>query len=98
MYYVYLLRCGDNSLYAGITTDPARRLRQHRGELRGGARYTAVRQPVAFAALWEAPDRSSASRLEARIKGLGHAEKKRLAAGEDPAELLTGEYRRLPLP
>ena len=98
MYYVYLLRCGDNSLYAGITTDPARRLRQHRGELRGGARYTAVRQPVVFAALWEAPDRSSASRLEVRLKRLGHAEKKRLAAGEDPAELLTGEYRRLPLP
>ena len=31
MYWVYLLRCGDGSLYAGITTDPARRLRQHRG-------------------------------------------------------------------
>ena len=98
MYYVYLLRCGDGCLYAGITTDTARRLRQHRGELRGGARYTAVRQPVAFAALWEAPDRSSAARLEARLKRLGHAEKERLAAGEKEEGFLTGEYRRMELP
>jgi putative endonuclease len=36
MYWVYLLRCADGSLYAGITTDPERRLRQHRGERPGG--------------------------------------------------------------
>ncbi|MFB3094982.1 MAG: GIY-YIG nuclease family protein, partial [Candidatus Acidiferrales bacterium] len=29
MYFCYLLRCSDGSLYAGITTDPARRLKQH---------------------------------------------------------------------
>ena len=95
MYYVYLLRCGDGSLYAGITTDPVRRLRQHRGELRGGARYTAARQPVAYAALWEAPDRSSASRMEARLKRTGHADKERMAAGENT---LPEEYRRMELP
>ena len=48
MYWVYLLRCGDGSLYAGITTDPARRLRQHRGELSGGAKYTAPREVAGY--------------------------------------------------
>ena len=56
MYYVYLLRCADDALYAGITTDPARRLRQHKGEIKGGARYTARNKPLGFAALWSAPN------------------------------------------
>ena len=40
MFYTYLLRCEDHSLYAGITTDPARRFAQHCGKLSGGAKYT----------------------------------------------------------
>ena len=82
MYWVYLLRCGDGSLYAGITTDPARRLRQHRGELSGGAKYTAPREVVGYAALWRAADRSSASKLEYALKRLTHAGKEALAAGK----------------
>ena len=46
MFYTYLLRCEDHSLYAGITTDPARRFAQHCGKLSGGAKYTAVHRPV----------------------------------------------------
>ena len=42
MFYTYLLRCEDHSLYAGITTDPARRFAQHCGKLSGGAKYTAL--------------------------------------------------------
>ena len=95
MYCVYLLRCEDNSLYAGITTDPARRLRQHRGELRGGARYTALRRPVGYAALWTAPDRAAAARLEYRLKRLGHADKEALARGESIDALLPAGCERL---
>jgi len=98
MYYVYLLRCADGSLYAGITTDPARRLRQHNGELPGGARYTSVRRPAAFAAVWEAPDRSAAARLEYRLKRLSHEEKTRLAAGASVTALAEGLCRRTELP
>ena len=83
MYWVYLLRCGDGSLYAGITTDPARRLRQHRGELPGGAKYTAAHIPVGYARLWRAPDRSAASKTERALKSLSHAQKEALAAGGD---------------
>ena len=34
-WYVYLMRCADNSLYTGVTTDPERRVREHNGELKG---------------------------------------------------------------
>ena len=75
MYYVYLLRCEDGSLYAGITTDLARRLREHRGEGGRGARYTRARRPLGYHAAWTAPDRAAAGRLEYQLKKLGHAGK-----------------------
>ena len=49
MYFVYLIRCRGDTLYAGITTDLPRRMRQHRGELPGGAKYT--RFPPKIAAM-----------------------------------------------
>lgn len=75
---VYLLRCADGSLYAGVTRDLARRLRQHNGEVTGGAQYTRGRRPVAVA--WEqtCADRSEAQRLEAQIKKLSRPAKLRL--------------------
>ena len=95
MYYVYLLRCLDGSYYTGITTDPARRLRQHKGELPGGAKFTAGRRPVDFAGVWEAGDRSAASRLESRIKGLTHGQKEALAAGTFVPDWFPGECKRI---
>ena len=71
--YVYLLRCADNSLYCGWTTDPERRLRQHNAGT--ASRYTRRRRPVEYALLLPAADRSSALREEARIKKLTRDEK-----------------------
>lgn len=66
MYFCYLLRCSDGSLYAGITTDPARRLTQHnRGQ---ASKYTAARRPVRLVWKEKHPNRSSALRREAQIK------------------------------
>ncbi|MGB0189286.1 MAG: GIY-YIG nuclease family protein, partial [Aequoribacter sp.] len=48
---VYILNCADGTLYTGVTTDVERRLRQHNGEIVGGARYTRVRRPVAI--VWQ---------------------------------------------
>ena len=99
MYYVYLLRCRDGSLYTGVTTDPARRFRQHAGEAPGGAKYTASRKPTAFAALWEAGEKGPALSLEARIKRLTHAQKEALSAGEgDWTALFPPGCRRVPPP
>lgn len=81
MYYVYMLLCSDDSLYTGITPNLQRRMRQHMGLLKGGARYTALRPPKEIAAVWTAADRSVASKGEYAIKHLP-VEKKRLLTAE----------------
>lgn len=93
-YYTYLLRCEGDNLYVGITTDLRRRFRQHRGELKGGARFTSLRTPLGFAAAWETKDRVEATRLEYRLKRLSHPEKLRtLGEGEPSYEWLKNGTR-----
>jgi putative endonuclease len=77
---VYLVRCADGSLYAGITTDVERRVAQHNGEQRGGARYTRARRPVELAHREDGLDRSAAARREAELKRASRAEKLALLA------------------
>ncbi len=80
-WYVYLVECGDGSLYCGATTDPKRRVDAHNGLLPGGAKYTRSRRPVRLAACVELADKSSALRLEEMIKKAPRAAKvKRLLA------------------
>lgn len=76
MYWVYMLTCGDGSLYTGITTEPERRLREHNSGK--GAKYTRCRLPVVLSYLEEAPDRASASRREWELKQLSRTEKLKL--------------------
>ena len=98
MYYTYFLRCADGSLYAGITTDPARRFAQHAGSRSGGAKYTASRQPIRLEAVWRTFDRSTASRLEYQLKHLTKAEKEQLASGTAlPEHPVFSQYRRIPI-
>lgn len=63
---LYILRCGDNSLYIGTTTDLTRRLEEHASG-KGGA-YTRTRLPVTL--LYREPhvDRAAAQRREERLK------------------------------
>lgn len=79
VWYVYLLRCADSSLYTGITTNPERRLRQHNGELAGGAQYTRGRRPVTLVWTETWRDRSGAQRREAAVRRLPRGDKLRLA-------------------
>lgn len=67
---VYLLKCSDDTFYCGITTDLERRLLEHNGFRRGGARYTATRKPVELLTASAGLSRSDALRLEAAIKRL----------------------------
>jgi len=78
-WYVYILECGDGTLYTGSTTDPERRLREHSSGT--GARYTARRLPVKMVHQVEVADRSAAQKLEHRIKRLTRIEKQALVAG-----------------
>lgn len=73
MYWVYLLRCGDDSLYCGITNDVPARLAAHAAGK--GARYTRGRGPLALVIKRRCADKGMALRLEYAIKQLGRAEK-----------------------
>ncbi|TNF34743.1 MAG: GIY-YIG nuclease family protein [Gammaproteobacteria bacterium] len=78
-WFVYLLHCADDSYYTGITTDLQRRVREHNGQGRKGARYTRARQPVTLVYHEQAADRSQASQREYAIRILSHREKQQLA-------------------
>lgn len=73
-WFLYVLRCADDTLYTGITTDPERREHEHNSS-RKGAKYTRCRRPVEMVAVWEYADRSEASRAEYAFKQLDRHEK-----------------------
>ena len=75
MWYVYVLICADLSLYCGITTNLTRRLKQHNGEIKGGAKYTRGRGPCRFVYIKKAMNRSIASKLEYQFKQLSRKNK-----------------------
>jgi putative endonuclease len=79
---VYLARCGDGTLYTGITTDPQRRLAEH--NTGDGAAYTRARLPVLLIYKEVVPDRSTALRREHAIKRLTRAAKEALIVGGAP--------------
>ena len=76
MPFVYILRCGDGSLYTGIAKDLERRLAQHRAGR--ASRYTRARQPVRLAWSQEVETWSAALREEIRIKAMSRAAKETL--------------------
>lgn len=73
MYVVYILECRDKTLYTGITTDIARRLREHKAGL--GSHYTRARGARRMLYKEKAPTRSAALKREAAIKKLSRKNK-----------------------
>ena len=93
-YYTYILRCADGSLYTGITTDLERRFAQHAGGRgKAGAKYTSARQPLKYECAFMSENRSTASKLESRIKALPRSSKLLIIDGEDVLDL--EGYQRL---
>ncbi len=66
-YVVYILKCGDGTLYTGSTIDLEKRLREH-NELKNGAKYTKARRPVVLVYKENVKDVAEARRREAEIK------------------------------
>jgi len=77
-WWVYFVECRDGTLYTGISTDLERRLRQHNGDIAGGAKYTQARRPVVLVYCEPSEDRSQASRREYQLRKKTKAEKLRL--------------------
>ena len=67
-HFVYILRCADGTLYAGLTNDLKRRVREHNDSPRG-ARYTSGRRPVALAYSERFRTLGAALHREREIKG-----------------------------
>ena len=77
MWYVYIVRCADRTLYTGVARDLSARIEAH--NLGRGAKYTRARLPVKLIYQETAADRSAALRREHAIKRLSRAEKRALA-------------------
>ena len=73
-WFVYVVRCSDDSLYCGTTTDVTRRVGEHNTSPKG-AKYTRSRRPVTLVQSWSMRDRSEAVKAEIRFKALSKSEK-----------------------
>ncbi|MCI5704933.1 GIY-YIG nuclease family protein [Candidatus Pseudoscillospira sp. SGI.172] len=78
-YWLYILQCGDNTLYTGTTDDVERRLAVHQSGK--GAKYTRGRGPLTVVYREACTDRSAALRREAAVKRMTRAEKLSLITG-----------------
>lgn len=78
MYYTYMIRCVDNSIYTGITNDLKRRMNEHFLKTEKCAKYTLKHKPVRVDAVWESENRSLASKLEYNIKSLKKEQKEKI--------------------
>jgi putative endonuclease len=75
---IYILECVDGSLYCGITNNLERRLKQHKGEIKGGAKYTRSHWPCKLVYKEKSASRSKASQREVIIKKMSKVEKRTL--------------------
>lgn len=90
MWFVYIVRCADGTLYTGITRDLARRVSQHNAAGMAGARYTRGRRPVALVYAESVPTRSAALRREGAIKRMRRQDKDALLRAASPLAAAAG--------
>lgn len=83
-WFVYVVRCKDDSLYTGVTTDLERRVHQHNHDNKQAASYTRARRPVVLV-YWETVDsRAQALSREASLKQLSKPQKEALVRRFNP--------------
>ena len=80
MHYIYILRCSDNTLYIGRTTDVPLRVAAHNAGR--GATYTYKRRPVRLVYTEPHPNEKTAARRERQLKRWSHAKKQALVDGD----------------
>ena len=94
MYYTYMLRCSDNSIYTGMTNNLEKRLNEH------GAKYTKSHDVIKLETAWKSKEKSLACKLEYQIKNLTKQQKENLINGEKLSTYLKGKidcrrYRKI---
>jgi putative endonuclease len=72
---VYLLKCVNDALYCGVSNNIDKRLRQHKGEIVGGAKYTRANGPCQLVYQESAKDKSMAMKRESEIKKMSRNDK-----------------------
>ena len=100
MYYTYMLRCADNSIYTGMTNDLNKRINEHLTKDKNGAKYTKSHNAVKLESAWKSKDKSLACKLEYQIKTLKKKKKESLINGEKLSNYLSGKvdcrrYKRI---
>lgn len=90
MYYVYMLRCEDNSVYTGITTDIARRMEEHFNRTNKCAKYTYGHIAKKLEIAWITENKILASKLEYHIKELNKKQKEELIINSNKLEDFLG--------
>lgn len=101
MYYTYMLRCEDNSLYTGMTSDLNRRMSEHFNRTKKCAKYIMTHKAKKLENAWKSNNRVLASKLEFYIKKLSKDDKESLALNEKKLEIVlngtvdTSQYIRV---
>ena len=89
MYYTYMIRCEDNSLYTGMTNNLEKRVNEHISK--NGAKYTKSHNAIKLEIAWRSKDKSLACKLEYQIKNLTKKQKENLILGEKLSTYLSGK-------
>ena len=100
MYYTYMLRCTDNSIYTGMTNNLEKRLNEHKNKNKNGAKYTKSHDVIKLEIAWKSKEKSLACKLEYQIKQLTKQQKENIIKGEKLSAYLKGKidcrrYRRV---
>lgn len=89
MYYTYMLRCEDKSIYTGMTNNLNKRISEHLAK--NGAKYTRSHRVICLEKAWQSKDKSLACKLEYQIKNLTKKQKENLINGEKLVTYLKGK-------
>lgn len=88
MYYTYMLRCKDNSIYTGITNNLERRMKEHFIKNKKCAKYTLYHNALCLELVFKSDSRKTASKLEYHIKHLSKSQKEFLVQNPEQLEFL----------
>ena len=91
MYYTYMLRCSDNSIYTGMTNNLEKRIKEHLSKSKNGAKYTKSHNAIKLETAWRSKEKSLACKLEYQIKNLTKQQKENLIKGEKLSTYFKGK-------